>query len=139
SAALQAGENRLAVMVLRWCDGSYLEDQDMWRMSGIFRDVTLLHKPDVRFADIQLETVLSPEYSQGDLRGSIKLDASQTALAGCHIRVSLWLGDTCIGTQEQAPGSAIIDERGRYPERATLRLPVSQPRLWSAETPHLYR
>jgi beta-galactosidase len=48
SAALRAGENRLAVMVLRWCDGSYLEDQDMWRMSGIFRDVTLLHKPERR-------------------------------------------------------------------------------------------
>jgi len=139
SAALQPGENRLAVMVLRWCDGSYLEDQDMWRMSGIFRDVTLLHKPDTRFADIQLETALSPEYSQGDLRVSVKLDASETALAGCHIRVSLWLGETCVGTQEQMSGSAIIDERGRYPERATLRLPVNQPRLWSAETPHLYR
>jgi beta-galactosidase len=40
SAALRPGQNRLAVMVLRWCDGSYLEDQDMWRMSGIFRDVS---------------------------------------------------------------------------------------------------
>ena len=45
SAVLRPGQNRLAVMVLRWCDGSYLEDQDMWRMSGIFRDVSLLHKP----------------------------------------------------------------------------------------------
>ncbi|MFA0070238.1 sugar-binding domain-containing protein, partial [Vibrio breoganii] len=47
SEYLQAGENTLAVMVLRWSDGSYLEDQDMWWLSGIFRDVTLLRKPKV--------------------------------------------------------------------------------------------
>ena len=54
SAALRPGQNRLAVMVLRWCDGSYLEDQDMWRMSGIFRDVSLLHKPETHIADYQV-------------------------------------------------------------------------------------
>ncbi|ADP11727.1 beta-galactosidase [Erwinia sp. Ejp617] len=44
------------MMVLRWCDGSYLEDQDMRRMSGIFRSVSLLHKPAVRLNDIQTDT-----------------------------------------------------------------------------------
>ncbi|PYG47615.1 beta-galactosidase [Pantoea sp. AG1095] len=137
--ALQPGQNRLAVMVLRWCDGSYLEDQDMWRMSGIFRDVSLLHKPETQMADVQIETVLSPEYLRGDLRVSVKIHAGARQPAQCRLRVSLWRGDSCIGEQEQALGSAIIDERGHYPERALLILPVNQPQLWSAETPHLYR
>ncbi|MET3074217.1 beta-galactosidase [Pantoea leporis] len=137
--ALQPGQNRLAVMVLRWCDGSYLEDQDMWRMSGIFRDVSLLHKPETQLADVQIETALSPEYLRGDLRVSVKIHAGDRQPAQCRLRVSLWRGDSCIGEQEQALGSAIIDERGHYPERALLILPVNQPQLWSAETPHLYR
>ncbi len=58
SAFLHAGENRLAVMVLRWSDGSYLEDQDMWRMSGIFRDVSLLHKPSTQISDFHVATTL---------------------------------------------------------------------------------
>jgi len=139
SAVLQTGKNRLAVMVLRWSDGSYLEDQDMWRMSGIFRDVTLLHKPDTRLADVQIETALSPEYLRGDLRVKVKLEGDRTALAGCRLRVSLWQDQSCIGQMEQAPGSAIIDERGHYPERALMILPVTQPQLWSAEIPALYR
>ncbi len=139
SPALQSGQNRLAVMVLRWSDGSYLEDQDMWRMSGIFRDVTLLHKPSTQLADVQIETALSPEYLRGDLRVSVKINAGDRPLANCRLRVSLWRDDVCIGEQQQAPGSAIIDERGHYPERALLVLPVNQPLLWSAETPHLYR
>jgi len=137
--ALQPGQNRLAVMVLRWSDGSYLEDQDMWRMSGIFRDVSLLHKPETQLADVQIETALSPEYLRGDLRVSVKIHAADRQPAQCRLRISLWRGDSCIGEQEQAPGSAIIDERGHYPERALLNLPVNQPLLWSAETPHLYR
>ncbi|WP_343553608.1 beta-galactosidase [Pantoea sp.] len=139
SAALQPGQNRLAVMVLRWSDGSYLEDQDMWRMSGIFRDVTLLHKPLTQLADLQIETALSPEYIRGDLRVSVKIQAEAHQLAQCRLRVSLWLGDKLIGEQQQAPGSAIIDERGHYPERGLIIVPVQQPLLWSAETPHLYR
>jgi beta-galactosidase len=65
---LRAGSNRLAVMVLRWCDGSYLEDQDMWRMSGIFRDVTLLHKPETRIADYQVVTALNEEFDRAKLQ-----------------------------------------------------------------------
>lgn len=139
SQSLQAGQNRLAVMVLRWSDGSYLEDQDMWRMSGIFRDVTLLHKPETQLADVQIETALSPEYIRGDLRVSVKINAGIRPLTQCRLRVTLWQGEDCIGSQQQAPGSVIIDERGHYPERTLLVLPVHNPQLWSAETPHLYR
>lgn len=66
--ALRPGANRLCVLVLRWSDGSYLEDQDMWRMSGIFRSVALLHKPDSTFSDIRLDTALDALFSHGELQ-----------------------------------------------------------------------
>lgn len=49
---VKPGKNTLAVMVARWCTGSYLEDQDMWRLAGIFRDVTLIYKPTTEIADM---------------------------------------------------------------------------------------
>lgn len=139
SLILQPGKNRLAVMVLRWSDGSYLEDQDMWRMSGIFRDVTLLHKPDVHLADIQLETPLSPTFDSASLCALVKVKLPPNEQENYRLRLTLWQGEQQIGQCEQPLGSAIIDERGAYPERARLRLRVEQPALWSAETPHLYR
>ncbi|PIJ49026.1 beta-D-galactosidase [Erwinia sp. OLTSP20] len=134
---LQAGTNRLAVMVLRWCDGSYLEDQDMWRMSGIFRDVTLLHKPALHLSHIEIDTVLSAEMSSAQLR--VLACCSAPAPADWQIKVTLWHQETPIASLQQPLGSAIIDERGRYDDRTTLSLPVSCPHLWSAETPTLYR
>ena len=65
---LQAGANRLAVLVLRWSDGSYLEDQDMWRMSGIFRSVSLLHKPTRHLMDIRVTPELDACYRDARLK-----------------------------------------------------------------------
>jgi beta-galactosidase len=135
SAVLQPGENRLAVMVLRWCDGSYLEDQDMWRMSGIFRDVSLLHKPAAHLSDIQLTTPLSDSFRRGELVVAVQTNQPQQH----RVQVQLWRKETLIAEQTQAFGSEIIDERGAYDDRTTLRLPVEQPALWSAERPELYR
>jgi beta-galactosidase len=134
--ALTRGANRLAVMVLRWSDGTWLEDQDMWRMSGIFRDVSLLHKPTTHLADVQLETPLSPEYRSAELVARVRVAAPQPTQ---RLRLTLWRDGVRIGALEQPLGSAIIDERGHYAERAELRLPVDAPALWSAETPALYR
>ena len=136
SAALVRGANRLAVMVLRWSDGTWLEDQDMWRMSGIFRDVSLLHKPTPHLADVQLETLLSPEYRSADLVARVCVTAQDAAL---RLRLTLWREGKQTGVIEQPLGSAIIDERGHYADRAELRLRVDAPALWSAETPTLYR
>ena len=132
---LQAGENRLAVMVLRWCDGSYLEDQDMWRMSGIFRDVSLLHKPAAHLSDIRITT---PLYD-GFRRGELVVEAHVNRPTQHRVQLQLWRDGQLIGEKIQALGSEIIDERGAYDDRTTLRLPVEQPALWSAETPTLYR
>lgn len=136
SAALVQGANRLAVMVLRWSDGSYLEDQDMWRMSGIFRDVSLLHKPEIHLADMQLETLLGPEYRSAELLARVRVTAQDAALT---LRLTLWRDGRKVGIVEQPLGSAIIDERGHYRDRAELRLHVDAPDLWSAECPTLYR
>lgn len=137
SQVLVTGENRIAVMVLRWSDGSYLEDQDMWRMSGIFRDVTLLHKPDTRLADIQIVTRLNDDFTRATLETLVVVegDISDTD----SVSVQLWRGESLIAEAEQAIESDIIDERGRYNDRTTLRLPVDNPALWSAEIPSLYR
>ncbi len=137
SGALQAGQNRLAVLVLRWSDGSYLEDQDMWRMSGIFRDVSLLHKPAVRLDDIRIETHLSPEFHSARLQ--VLAVCSLIKASDYQVEVALWHCDRCIALQRQALVSKTIDERGCYQDRTTLTLVVEQPLLWSAETPHLYR
>ncbi|MEI2266496.1 beta-galactosidase [Erwinia sp. CGal63] len=137
TCALRAGENRLAVLVLRWSDGSYLEDQDMWRMSGIFRDVTLLHKPLVHLTDVQIETHLSPEFSSARLQ--VLAVCSQIEAADYQAEVTLWQGDRCIAQQRQPLYSPTIDERGNYRDRTTLNLHVDRPALWSAETPDLYR
>ncbi len=134
---LQPGDNRLAVMVLRWCDGSYLEDQDMWRMSGIFRDVTLLHKPATRISDYRISTRLNDSFSTAELQAEIHLQG--VVSPDLQLTLQLWDQDQLIGETRGVPGSDIVDERGRYAERTTLCLPVTRPALWSAETPHLYR
>ena len=62
---VQAGSNRLAMLVLKWCDGSYLEDQDMWRMSGIFRDVYILKRSRRgRIRDFYVTTELKKKYTK---------------------------------------------------------------------------
>jgi beta-galactosidase len=136
SAVLRAGENRLAVMVLRWCDGSYLEDQDMWRMSGIFRDVSLQHKPALHIADYHYTTLLNAEFTRASVQVAVELAGE---FAGSRVTAVLWRNGEKIASGEQTPGSAVVDERGSWAERLSLTLPVESPLLWSAETPNLYR
>jgi len=137
STVLRSGSNRIAVMVLRWCDGSYLEDQDMWRMSGIFRDVSLLHKPTIHLKDIHITTYLHAGYHSAELR--VQAVCSATEASTYQVQVSLWRAEQLIAEHQQPFGSVIIDERGHYSDRTQLSLHVPQPALWSAETPHLYR
>ncbi len=70
---VRPGENCLAVMVFQWSDGSYLEDQDMWRLSGIFRDVALFATPGLHLRDVTLTPLLDPFYQQGTLEIKARL------------------------------------------------------------------
>lgn len=137
SVLLVAGTNRLAVMVLRWCDGSYLEYQDMWRMSGLFRDVWLLHKPITHISDMTLLPLCMDEFSHASLQADIAIGGSLSA--DLQLRVQLWLQEELIAEAVSMAGKGVIDQRGHYPERVHLTLAVPSPLLWSAETPHLYR
>ncbi len=133
---LQSGVNRLAVMVLRWSDGNYLEDQDMWRMSGIFRDVSLLHKPATHLANVMVRPELDACYRDAQLHLQIEVNGDCAA----H-QVAVWLydGEEALLCERRTIGTVAIDEKGSYHDRLLLSLPVKEPRLWSAEIPNLYR
>lgn len=139
SSFLRAGDNRICVMVMRWSAGSWLEDQDMWRMSGIFRSVWLLNKPTLHLSDVQLTPQLDALYRDGELAVDVTVAAPAQLLEKLTVSVELWNDTQRVASHQQQPGSPIIDERGNYAERAVMRLPVERPALWSAETPNCYR
>ncbi|UIM58538.1 beta-galactosidase [Klebsiella oxytoca] len=139
SPYLQPGDNRICVMVMRWSAGTWLEDQDMWRMSGIFRSVWLLNKPTLHLCDVQLTPQLDALYRDAELLVNLSVAAPVALLEELTVKVELWDDDRLVASHQQSPGSPIIDERGNYAERAAIRLPVERPALWSAETPDCYR
>lgn len=135
---LQVGRNRIAIMVFKWCDGSYLEDQDMWRLSGIFRGVSLLSKPRSYLRDVQVKTLLDACYHNAVL--DVLVDVThQHNYDDLTVQLGLWNGTRLVANHEQKLGTELIDEKGAYHDRMMCKLPVSSPKLWSAETPNLYR
>jgi len=121
--------------VLRWSDGSYLECQDMWWLSGIFRSVRLLCKPRLHLEDVRLSTHLDADYRDGELRVS----AQTTKGSGLQLQASLYLQETLIQSQTVAVGTKPVDDRGGYDDRFEMTLGVGSPHRWSAECPTLYR
>ena len=120
---LRAGGNRLAVRVCKWTPGSWFEDQDFFRFSGIFRSVWLLKRPRVSLWDLNLVNELSEDFSQGALYVVGRLEGRGA------LRLTLSDGETPLGTCTER-----ADEFGEvYAELA-----VERPRLWSAEEPTLY-
>jgi len=117
-----AGRNRLAVLVLKWCDGTYLEDQDVWRFSGIYRDVYLLSRDNTHIRDVFNQPLLSDDLSEGKLRSEIETTGSLTIQAELRDPAGKLIG------QKEAQ----IDGKG------AMELDVPQPQLWNAEQPRLY-
>ncbi|WP_306671637.1 sugar-binding domain-containing protein, partial [Endozoicomonas sp. ONNA2] len=132
---LLAGTNKLCVMVLRWSDGSYMEDQDMWWLSGIYRSVRLLNKPAQRLTDIRVTPSLDDRYEHGSLNIVVDTDNG----GDLQIRTTVYRGEQAIVSTTSAIGTAAMDERGGYDNRTIIHLPVSSPDKWSAEAPNLYR
>jgi beta-galactosidase/evolved beta-galactosidase subunit alpha len=123
TAAVRPGENLLAVQVLQWSDGSYLEDQDMWWLSGIFRDVTLIAQPDARIEDFAVRTELDGEYRDATLHVAAEVAGNAD---GCELEI-------CLADADVEPVRVPV-EGGR----ATAAISVANPRKWTAETPSLY-
>ena len=131
---LRPGSNRLAVEVYRWCDGSWLEDQDFWRLSGIFRDVLLYRLPRLHIADYAADATLSADFQSGAVAVRCQLNQAGAAFADATLTASLLDADG----REIAAQSQTLDVVGRKDAEALLCLHAASPALWSAETPHLY-
>lgn len=136
---IHKGENKLAVEVYRWCDGSYLEDQDIWRLSGIFRDVDLMARPKSFISDFFVKAV--PDNSYGNANISIDLDIdnrSNQDVLGLYAEaeVSGFSAQGDIVNLSFTKKVPVVQKS----KQATLELKslIKQPRLWSAETPDLY-
>jgi beta-galactosidase len=132
---VQGGANTLAVEVYRWSDGSYLEDQDMFRLSGIFRDVYLWSPAPRHIRDFEIRTTLDPGGRNATL--STSLSVQNTGGSGASASVSVRLLDA-----DGRDVGRTVSQNIRVPAgaetRAALDLPVPAPRRWSVETPYLY-
>jgi beta-galactosidase len=132
---LVEGENLIAVRVYRYSDGSYLEDQDMWRMSGIFRDVYLWSAKDTHLSDFEVTSTLSEALDEAtvSVRASVRryVDAESSTTVEAELRAPD--GSTVF---TQAASAAVM---GCGESALMLSGKVSKPALWSAETPSLYR
>ncbi len=122
---LNQGNNRIAVMVLKWCDGSYLEDQDMWRLSGIFREVYLLKRDKTHIADVFIKPQLNENFAVGKLKCEIELKGDTSA----SIRAIL----------KDIKEQVICDQTIKVSKHGTMEFEVLRPELWSAEAPNLYK
>jgi len=134
---LKPGENNLAVQVLNWSDGSYVEDQDFWRLSGIYRDVFLYATPPQHIRDYQVMTELDDQYRDAVLKLKLSLKKYvSTASKDLSIRVSL-TDAASNPIFEQKINASPID--GGKETVLTLDQDIQNPLKWTAETPNLYK
>ena len=122
SAFVRDGENQLRVVVLQWSDGTYLEDQDMWRHAGIFRDVALLSFGKTRINDLIADATLSDDYQDGEITVTAKVWNAGTA------RLTLLDGEETVFTELC---DVISGEAG-------LTAEIKNVKPWTAETPYRY-
>ena len=116
---LQDGTNTVAVLVMKWCDGSYLEDQDKFRMSGIFRDVYILKRPEQTIRDYHIKTKI-----EGMLA---KVELDMKFYSPANVKISI----------EDRNGAVVAV--GSISEDGTSVLEIASPELWNTENPYLYK
>ncbi|MBQ3575949.1 MAG: beta-galactosidase, partial [Coprobacter sp.] len=130
-------ENRIDVQVFRWCDGSYLECQDMFRMSGIYRDVYMFATPKTFIRDYYITSKLNPEegYKTGDVKieGWINNRDKESSTSTLNVVIETLKGDTLVCFE---PKTVTVKAGGE--EKVTLNGKVKDIELWSAEHPNLY-
>lgn len=133
--AIVPGENTISVVVIRWSDGSYLEDQDMWRYSGIYRDVYLFRTPDVHIRDYYATAELDADLVNGHLSIKAIIHNYQNEPTGDYKIIA--------DLYDQNVDSPIESGISRYAisvleDTVTVDLRIDKPRQWSAEKPNLY-
>ncbi|MFN8488466.1 MAG: glycoside hydrolase family 2 TIM barrel-domain containing protein [Caldilineaceae bacterium] len=134
---LQAGENTLAVRVYRWSSGSYLEDQDFWRMSGIFRDVYLWSAPALHIRDFTVRTKLDANYRDSLLHVHAKVhNYAQTAPNGYQLQIQLFDVEQQPVFPQPLNADIVMAEGSEV--TVMLARPVLNPQKWSDEQPYLY-
>ena len=126
---VKPGQNTIAVQVMQWSDGSYMEDQDMWWLSGIFRDVSLIAMPAVSVQDVMIRTELDRKYKDALLRVTTKING----VAQGH-RVSVQLFDADGQKVTKAMSKAVNGQDATI----EFAIPVEKPQKWTAETPYLF-
>ncbi|AZQ65250.1 DUF4981 domain-containing protein [Flammeovirga pectinis] len=139
------GKNKVAVQVYRYSDGSYLEDQDMWRLSGIHREVMVLAQPKIALQDFYVKTKLDAEYKDAKLEISPKLWVKDNPNELQHMSLTGMLFDennTPVLEQEMKVNLLKVYNH-RHPPRdvpkfALLEAEIKTPKKWTAETPNLY-
>lgn len=132
---VKAGKNTVAVEVYRWCDGSFLEDQDMFRLSGIHRDVYLVASPKVRLRDIHLTSQISDRLDKAELKVKTDVHNYGKKVQEATVRVSLLNPEGKPVSSFTIPAGKITGGQENVCEGMTT---IRDPRLWSAETPSLY-
>lgn len=132
---VKAGNNTVAVEVYRWCDGSFLEDQDMFRLSGIHRDVYLVASPKVRLRDIHLTSQISDRLDKAELKVKTDVHNYGKKVQEAAVRVSLLNPEGKPVSSFTIPAGKITGGQENVCEGTTT---IRDPRLWSAETPSLY-
>lgn len=116
---LQDGTNTVAVLVMKWCDGSYLEDQDKFRMSGIFRDVYILKRPKQAISDFHIKTRIEDMLA--------KVEIEMKFYSPLNVKISI----------EDRNGAVVA--LGSIAEEGTAVLEIASPELWNTENPYLYK
>ena len=135
---VQAGENRIALEVYRFSSGSWLEDQDFWRMGGVIREITLRALPDLHIRDLDVRAGLGEELSDGEAKVLARVSARESGTA----RIFWKLYDARI--RMERPGEEVLLLSGEtsvsgQEETAEFSLAVPEVKRWSAEIPWLYR
>ena len=133
---VKPGQNLLAVENFRWCDGSYLEDQDMWRLSGIFRDVYLWSAPAVHIRDFEVKADLDSQYRDGEF--GVKVTVRNEGEQAADVLVEGKLLDPDGKTVTGLRMTLSVPPRGQE-FSARIASSVPAPLKWTAETPNLYK
>ena len=132
---LRSGNNNISVQVFRWCDGSWMEDQDFIRLSGIYRDVYLYALPKTHIQDFQVNASLASNYTDGTLNPSIWVKNESGSASGAY---TLEMG------VYDASGAAVVTDKASVSvaagkeEKITFEKIIPSVKLWASETPNLY-